>query len=113
MVTTDQAGSELWLDMQGKWRRWILRPDRSGGAQLVAMPAGEFAIDPAYYRGEVPKEWRARVTLDDIGSYELIAGSDARRRFDLWFNGKRLAGAWVLEKIGDESHRSWRLAPRK
>ena len=42
MVTTDQAGSELWLDMQGKWRRWILRPDRSGGAQLVAMPAGDF-----------------------------------------------------------------------
>jgi bifunctional non-homologous end joining protein LigD len=111
VVKTDQAGDELWLETRGKFKRWILRPDRSGGPMLIAMPAGEFDVDPSYYAGEVPREWRKRVTLEDSGSYELIDGSYARRRFDLWFTGKTLAGEWVLEKAGDDSHRSWTLAP--
>jgi bifunctional non-homologous end joining protein LigD len=115
VVKTDQAGDELWLEMRGKFKRWILRPDRravqNAGPMLIAMPAGEFDVDPSYYAGEVPSEWRKRVTLEDSGSYELIDGSYARRRFDLWFTGKTLAGEWVLEKAGDDSHRSWTLAP--
>ena len=106
-----ETGNELWLDMHGKFKRWILRPDREGDPQLIAMPAGDFAIDPAYFEGEVPKEWRKRVSIADIGAYELIDGSYQRRRFDLFFSGKTLRGEWLLEKIGDESHRSWRLAP--
>ena len=102
-----EMGTELWLAMRGKFKRWILRPDREGGRQLIAMPAGEFAIDPAYFRGEVPKEWRKRVSIDDIGAYELVDGSDERRRFDLFFSGKTLQGEWLLEKLGDDSHRSW------
>ena len=73
--------------------------------------SGDFAIDPAYFEGEVPKQWRKRVSIADIGSYELIDGSYQRRRFDLYFTGKTLRGEWLLEKIGDESHRSWRFAP--
>jgi bifunctional non-homologous end joining protein LigD len=106
-----ETGNELWLDMHGKFKRWILRPDREGDPQLIAMPAGDFAIDPAYFKGEVPNAWRKRVSIADIGSYELIDGSDQRRRFDLYFTGKTLRGEWLLEKIGDESHRSWRFAP--
>ncbi|HEY6893470.1 MAG TPA: non-homologous end-joining DNA ligase, partial [Rhodanobacteraceae bacterium] len=106
-----EMGNELWLDMRGKFKRWILRPDREGGKQLIAMPAGEFAIDPAYFRGEVPKERRKRVSIEDIGSYELIDGSYQRRRFDLFFSGRTLRGEWRLEKVGDESHRSWSLKP--
>jgi hypothetical protein len=104
-------GNELWLDMRGKFKRWILRPDREGGGQLIAMPAGEFAIDPAYFHGEVPKEWRKRVQIEDIGAYELIDGSYQRRHFDLYFSGKTLQGEWLLEKLGDESHRSWSFKP--
>jgi bifunctional non-homologous end joining protein LigD len=111
VVTKTEMGNELWIDMRGKFKRWILRPDREGGRQLIAMPAGEFAIDPAYFRGEVPAEWRDRVSIADIGSYELIDGSYQRRRFDLWFTGKTLSGEWILEKIGGESHRSWKLTP--
>jgi bifunctional non-homologous end joining protein LigD len=111
VVTQTEMGNELWIDMRGKFKRWILRPDREGGPQLIAMPAGEFAIDPAYFRGEVPAEWRGRVSIADIGSYELIDGSYARRRFDLWFTGNTLSGEWILEKLGDESHRSWALTP--
>ena len=48
-------GNELWMDMRGQFKRWILRPDRNGSDQLIAMPAGQFPIDPAYYRAEVPK----------------------------------------------------------
>src|SRR5207248_5508451 len=66
-----ETGNELWLDIRGKFKRWILRPDREGDPQLIAMPAGDFAIDPAYFKGEVPKEWRKRVSIADIGSYEL------------------------------------------
>jgi hypothetical protein len=110
-VTKTETGNELWIDMHGKFKRWILRPDRKGGRQLIAMPAGEFATDPAYFRGEVPAEWRDRVSIADIGSYELIDGSYQRRRFDLWFTGNTLSGEWILEKAGDESHRSWTLTP--
>ncbi|HJT17531.1 MAG TPA: non-homologous end-joining DNA ligase [Thermoanaerobaculia bacterium] len=106
-----EMGNELWLDMRGKFKRWILRPDREGGKQLIAMPAGEFAIDPAYFHGEVPKEWRKRVSIEDIGAYELIDGSYPRRHFDLFFSGKTLQGEWLLEKLGDESHRSWSFKP--
>ena len=106
-----ESGNELWLDMHGKFKRWILRPDREGDPQLIAMPAGEFAIDPAYFKGEVPKEWRKRVSIADIGAYELIDGSDQRRRFDLYFTGKTLRGEWVLEKTTGREHRSWRFAP--
>ncbi|PYQ59374.1 MAG: hypothetical protein DMF58_11790 [Acidobacteria bacterium] len=106
-----ETGNELWLDMHGKFKRWILRPDRQGGPQLIAMPAGEFAIDPEYFKGQVPKEWRKRVSITDIGAYELIDGSDQRRRFDLYFSGKTLTGEWLLEKAGGEGHRSWRFIP--
>jgi bifunctional non-homologous end joining protein LigD len=96
---------ELWTEMRGKFKRWILRPDRDGGPELIAMPAGEFAIDPAYYRGELP--------VVDSGAYEIIEGSYQRNRFDLWFSGATMRGHWTLEKAGEG--RSWRLyanAPR-
>lgn len=106
-----ETGDELWLEMRGKFKRWILRPDRERGPQLIAMPAGDFKVDEAYYRGEVPAQWRKRVKIEDAGAYELIDGSDRRRRFDLYFSGKMLQGEWVLEKLGDETHRSWSLTP--
>ena len=106
-----ETGNELWLEMRGRFKRWILRPDRDGGPQLIAMPAGDFPVDPAYYDGQVPERWRKRVTIDDIGAYELIDGSYPRHRFDLYFSGKTLQGEWLLEKTGDETHRSWSLAP--
>ena len=46
-----------------------------------------------------------------IGSYEVIDGSYQRGRFDLYFTGTTLTGEWLLEKAGDDSHRSWHLAP--
>ena len=97
--------------MRGKFKRWILRPDREGEPQLIAMPAGEFAIDPAYYEGKVPAEWKKRVSIEDAGSYEIIDGSYQRERFDLWFTGRVLAGEWILEKTRGAEHRSWLLAP--
>lgn len=111
MLVKTEMGNELWTDMHGKFKRWILRPDREGRDVLIAMPAGDFPIDRAYYRGEVPAAWKGRVTIEDTGSYEVIEGSYARRRFDLWFNGKVLAGEWLLEKVSeDPGHRSWRLS---
>ena len=111
LVTKTETGSELWLDMRGRFKRFILRPDREGGGKLIAMPAGEFAIDPAYYRGEVPSQWKGRVTIDDSGAYEVVEGSWQRKRLDLWFSGKVMAGRWLLEHTGG-GHRSWRLRPR-
>jgi bifunctional non-homologous end joining protein LigD len=113
LLVNGVSGNELWLDMRGRFKRWILRPDREGGDLLIAMPAGDFEIDPAYRRGQVPKEWQSRVKIEDAGSYELIEGSSQRRRFDLWFNGRILGGEWLLEKTSaDSTHKSWRLAPR-
>jgi len=112
VITTTERGNELWIDMRGKFKRWILRPDREGRRQLIAMPAGELSIDPAYFRGEVPKAWRDRVSIADIGSYELIDGSYERRRFDLWFTGNTMSDEWILEKPGGDSRRSWKLTPK-
>jgi bifunctional non-homologous end joining protein LigD len=112
VLVDGDAGNELWLDMHGKFKRWILRPDREGGGRLIAMPAGDFKIDPAYFRGEVPAEWQKRVKIEDVGTYELIEGSYARKRFDLYFTGHVLVDEWILEKVtDDEQHRSWTLAP--
>ena len=99
IVAKTEMGNELWLDMGGTFKRWILRRDR-------AMPADDLAIDPAYFRGEVPAAWCDRISIADIGCYELIGGSFERRRFDLWFTGNRFSGEWILEKRGDES---WKL----
>ena len=107
-----EMGNELWLDMRGRFRRWILRPDRTGAAGLIAMPAGHFPVDAAYYRGEVPKEWRSRVALEDIGIYEVIEGSHEQRRFELYFTGRVLSGPWLLQKGSDDpASRSWTLTP--
>ena len=105
-------GNELWLDMRGKFKRWILRADRDQEKRLIAMPAGDFKIDETYYRGEVPAQWKKRVKIEDTGAYEIIEGSYQQHRFDLWFTGTTLNGEWVLQKIdeGDE-HRSWELRP--
>jgi bifunctional non-homologous end joining protein LigD len=111
LVVKTDLGNELWMDVRGKFKRWILRPDREGGGRLVAMPAGEFAIDPAYYRAEVPKEWRGRVSIEDSGAYEVIEGSWQRKTLVLWFNGRVLGGRWTLAKTSGEGHRSWTLAP--
>jgi len=110
LVTKTETGNELWIDMRGKFKRWILRPDREGEPQLVAMPAGQFDIDPAYYEGKVPPEWKKRVSIEDAGSYEIIDGSYQRERFDLWFSGRVLSGEWILAKTPGE-HKSWLLAP--
>ena len=113
VLTKTEMGNELWTEMRGKFKRWILRPDRQGGEMLIAMPAGEFPIDPAYYRGEVPKEWKGRVSIEDSGAYEVIEGSYQRERFDLWFAGNVLAGEWTLEKAEPgREHKSWRLVPK-
>jgi bifunctional non-homologous end joining protein LigD len=113
LVTKTEMGNELWMDWQGQFKRWILRPDREGGEQLIAMPAGEFPIDPDYARAIVPKEWKGRVTIEDSGAYEVIEGSFARKHLALWFNGRILGGRWTLEKVTAEDHRSWRLVPER
>jgi len=87
-----RKSDELWLEMNGMFHRWIVRGD-------VARPAGERAIEKAWYRGELE--------ADDIGAYELIEGSYARQRFDLFFTGRTLQGEWLLEKI----RRSWSFRP--
>jgi bifunctional non-homologous end joining protein LigD len=108
-----ENGNELWLDMHSKFKRWILRQDREGGPRLVALPAGDFTIDRSYFRGEVPREWRNRVSLEDTGTYEVIEGSYQQRRFDLFFIGRVLSGRWLLEKVSDDdARRSWALQPR-
>jgi len=113
LIVKTEIGNELWMDMRGRFRRWILRPDREGEGQLIAMPAGEFPIDPAYYRAEVPKAWKGRVSIEDSGAYEVIEGSWPRKHFELWFTGNVMHGAWTLAKIEEsEAHRSWRLTPR-
>ena len=111
LITKTETGNELWLDTRSRFKRFILRPDREGGGKLIAMPAGEFAIDPAYYRAEVPRAWKGRVSIEDSGAYEVIEGSWQRGRLDLWFSGKVMTGRWLLEHLG-EDHRSWRLTPR-
>lgn len=111
LLTKTDTGNELWLDVRGRFRRWLLRPDREGDERLIAMPAGELDIDRAYARGEVPKAWKGRVTIEDSGSYEVIEGSSQRGHFDLWFTGRVMQGRWTLEKIGGERGRSWRLVP--
>lgn len=109
LLAKTETGNELWMDVRGRFRRWILRSGPDGGEQLIAMPAGEFDIDRAYARGEVPKAWKGRVTIEDSGAYEVIEGSSQRKRFDLWFAGRVLQGGWRLEKIGEG--RSWLLTP--
>jgi len=112
VLVQGDAGDELWLDMRGKFKRWILRPDREHQKRLIAMPAGDFKIDPAYFRGEVPAEWKKRIRIEDIGSYEIIDGSYEQLHLALWFNGKALSGEWELDKIAREKeHRSWQLRP--
>lgn len=114
VLTRTDKGNELWLDMHGKFKRWILRRDREGDARLIAMPAGDIPIHPLYYEAKVPKEWSASVSIEDTGAYELIEGSYAARRFDLWFTGNVMAGEWILEKVDPSpQHRSWALAPQR
>ena len=110
LLMKTETGNELWLDMLGRFKRWILRPDREGGPHLIAMPAGDFPIDKSYYRGEVPEKWKRRSKIEDAGAYEIIAGSYQDRRFEVWFTGHVLDGEWELAKVSpDAKHRSWRL----
>ena len=86
--------SELLLDMNHEFHRWLLR-----GTQ--ATPAGRIPIDKAWYRGELE--------ADDIGAYELIEGSYEGNRFALWFTGRKLTGEWLLEKVKTK----WTFRPAK
>ena len=65
--------NELWLEMGGSFRCF-------GHGQ-------EREIDPKFYRGEIPDGWEA-------GGYELMNGSFARGRMELWLEGQR----WLLER---------------
>ena len=110
LLMRTETGNELWLDMLGRFKRWILRPDREGGPHLIAMPAGDFPIDKSYYRAEVPEKWKKRSKIEDAGAYEVVSGSYQDRRFGLWFTGHVLDGEWELAKVSqDPKHRSWRL----
>jgi bifunctional non-homologous end joining protein LigD len=110
LVTKTETGNELWLDVRGRFKRFILRPDSTGGDTLIAMPAGDFPIEPDYRRAVVPKRWQGRVTIDDSGAYEVVEGSWPRKHLRLWFTGRVMSGQWTLEKIDEsDAHRSWRL----
>jgi bifunctional non-homologous end joining protein LigD len=110
VLIESEMGNELWLDVRGQFQRFILRPDRAGGSRVIAMPAGEFPVDEAYYRGEVQEEYRDRIRIGDLGFYEIIDGSFHAERLELHFNGAKMQGPWVLEKIQKRSrHRSWSL----
>lgn len=111
VLTKGESGNELWLESGGKFRRFILRPDRTSDAKLIAMPAGEFPADDAYFRGEVQKEYRGRVAIEDVGAWEIIEGSWERQRLTVYFTGRTLRGEWVLEKTTGEKHKSWGLRP--
>lgn len=112
LLVTGESGNELWLAMHGKFKRWILRPDREGQPRLIAMPAGDFPINEEYYRGEVPRQWRSRVSIEDSGAFEVIEGSYQQRRFLLFFSGSTLSGGWLLQKVADDPRRrSWALEP--
>lgn len=112
LVTRTEMGNELWLEAGGRFRRWILRPDRTGSSGLIAMSAGHFAVEEEYARGDVPEKWKGRVTVEDAGAYEIVEGSYERESLRLWFTGKVLSGAWLLEKNEPgEKHKSWGLAP--
>lgn len=109
---TDTGGDELWLDIEGKFERFILRPDREGKGTLVAMPAGRFPVAASWYRGKVQREYQGRVKISDIGAWEIIEGSFARERLVLFFEGATLQGRWLLEKNEPgPKHKSWRLEP--
>ncbi|HEX6099745.1 MAG TPA: hypothetical protein VF432_25750, partial [Thermoanaerobaculia bacterium] len=110
LVTKTETGNELWLDVRGRFKRFLLRPDSAGGDTLIAMPAGDFPIEPDYRRAEVPKRWQGRVTINDSGAYEVVEGSWPRKHLRLWFAGRVMSGEWTLEKIdASDAHRSWRL----
>jgi len=112
VLVEGDKGNELWLDMRGKFKRLILRPDREKKKRLIALPAGDFKIDPEYFRGEVPDKWKKRIRIEDTGSYEVVEGSWDSRRLRLFFSGRMLKGEWLLEKIEkSEEHRSWQLTP--
>jgi bifunctional non-homologous end joining protein LigD len=115
VVPRTSAGSELWLDVRGRFRRWILRPERTGEARLIAVrTSGSWPVQEDYYRGIVPADEGDRVSIEDIGTYELVTGDLDRHRAVLFFEGKHLAGTWELEKISaDPKHHSWSLAPVK
>ena len=87
-VLTDD---ELRLDMGGVFQRWTIKP---------CVYLGEMPIDPAWRRGELPGE--------DIGAYEVVEGSWRTGRFELWFSGRVMTGAWMLERSGE----AWRLTRR-
>lgn len=102
LIAKTEQGEELWMEMLGRFQRWILGPDR------IALPAGDLAVEKEWYRGEVPPRWRGRVSIEEAGPYELIEGSLARGRLDLWFTGRRLDGEWVLRLTNG----SWELRPQ-
>jgi bifunctional non-homologous end joining protein LigD len=112
VLIESEMGNELWLDVRGEFKRFILRPDRAGGSRVIAMPAGQFPVDQSYFRGEVQEKYRDRIRIGDTGFYEILDGSFHAERLDLFFNGAKMQGPWILEKIQKGSrHRSWSLTP--
>lgn len=58
------------------------------------------------------KKYRDRIRIGDIGFYEILDGRFHAERLDLYFNGAKMQGPWILEKIQKGSrHRSWSLTP--
>lgn len=113
LMIRGETGDELWMERDGRFDRWVLRPDRHGEGRLIAMYAGNFPVESEYLAARVPERWQGRVTIRDAGSYEVIEGSVPRQRLELFFQGSMLQGAWTLEKNDPGAeHRSWSLRPR-
>ena len=75
-----------------------------GDSRRTQSGRREFIITRDELSLEMDGKWRRwplrSGALPDRGIYELIEGSDAQERFDLWFTGDTLRGEWILEKSG-------------
>lgn len=107
---------DLRLEMDGVLKSWAVPkgPPRESSQKRLAIMVDDHELDYADFEGIIPEgEYGAgKVIIWDRGTYRVIGGDLRSGKLEVYLNGKKLKGIFVLIRMkGKEKH--WLFIKKK
>jgi DNA ligase D-like protein (predicted 3'-phosphoesterase) len=107
---------DLRLEMDGVLKSWAVPkgPSMNPKEKRLAIIVEDHPLDYGNFEGTIPEGMygAGTVAIWDKGKFEIQGGSLQDRKLDIFFQGKKLKGAFALTKMSGRDN-EWLLIKKK